>query len=96
MARTRPDWVVRESVLRDRLGVHLRGRARSTRGSNDRRRPSQEPRNLTETADQHSVLLTLFCAKDVDGLRIAIPTHVGDLWRRIKTAESSDELQNGN
>ena len=52
--------------------------------------------DLTETADQHTVLLTLFRSKDIDGLRIAIPTHVGDLWRRIKTAESSDELQNGN
>ena len=47
--------------------------------------------DLTETADQHLVLLTLFRAKDVEGLRIAIPTHVGDLWRRIKAAESADE-----
>lgn len=47
--------------------------------------------DLTETADQHLVLLTLFRAKDVEGLRVAIPTHVGDLWRRIKAAESSDD-----
>ena len=47
--------------------------------------------DLTETADQHLALLTLFRAKDVEGLRIAIPTHVGDLWRRIKAAESADE-----
>lgn len=51
--------------------------------------------DLTETADQHSVLLTLFRAKDVDGLRVAIPTHVGDLWRRIKAAESPEEQQPG-
>jgi DNA-binding GntR family transcriptional regulator len=47
--------------------------------------------DLTETAEQHLVLLTLFRAKDVEGLRVAIPNHVGDLWRRIKAAESSDE-----
>jgi DNA-binding GntR family transcriptional regulator len=51
--------------------------------------------DLTETADQHSVLLTLFRAKDVEGLRVAIPTHVGDLWRRIKAAESPDEQPSG-
>jgi len=47
--------------------------------------------DLTETADQHLALLTLFRAKDVDGLRIAIPTHVGDLRRRIMEAESLEE-----
>jgi DNA-binding GntR family transcriptional regulator len=51
--------------------------------------------DLTETADQHSVLLTLFRAKDVDGLRVAIPNHVGDIWRRIKASESPDGRQNG-
>jgi DNA-binding GntR family transcriptional regulator len=51
--------------------------------------------DLTETADQHVVLLTLFRANDVEGLRVAIPNHVGDLWRRIKAAEASDEPQAG-
>jgi DNA-binding GntR family transcriptional regulator len=51
--------------------------------------------DLTETADQHVVLLTLFRANDVEGLRVAIPNHVGDLWRRIKAAEASDEPQTG-
>jgi DNA-binding GntR family transcriptional regulator len=49
--------------------------------------------DLTETADQHVVLLALFRANDVEGLRVAIPNHVGDLWRRIKAAEASDEPQ---
>jgi DNA-binding GntR family transcriptional regulator len=51
--------------------------------------------DLMETADQHAILLTLFRAKDVEGLRAAIPSHVGDLWRRIKVAESLDEATEG-
>ena len=52
--------------------------------------PSHVP-ELTETADQHLVLLTLFRAKDVEGLRIAIPAHVGNLRQRIKAVEPADE-----
>jgi DNA-binding GntR family transcriptional regulator len=51
--------------------------------------------NLTETADQHVVLLSLFRANDVEGLRVALPNHVGDLWRLMKAAEAYDELQTG-
>jgi DNA-binding GntR family transcriptional regulator len=51
--------------------------------------------DLIETADQHTILLTLFRAKDVEGLRAAIPSHVGDLWRRIKVAESLEEATEG-
>jgi DNA-binding GntR family transcriptional regulator len=44
--------------------------------------------DLSDSAEQHAPLLALFRAQDVDGLRIALPSHVGDLWRRIKAAES--------
>jgi hypothetical protein len=37
---------------------------------------------------------TLFRANDVEGLRIAIPTHVGNL-RRIKAAEPAEERAEG-
>ena len=37
----------------------------------------------------------LLCAKDVAGLRSAIPTHVGNLLPRIKAAEPADEQAEG-
>ena len=46
--------------------------------------------DLVETAEQHAVLLGLFKADDIDALSIAIGSHVGDLWRRIRAAESND------
>lgn len=51
--------------------------------------------DLSETAEQHTVLLGLFRSHDIDGLHVAISSHVGDLWRRIKAAESADELRAG-
>jgi DNA-binding GntR family transcriptional regulator len=47
-------------------------------------------RDFSETAEQHVVLLGLFRARDIDGLRAAIVPHVGDLWRRIRAAEAAD------
>jgi DNA-binding GntR family transcriptional regulator len=47
--------------------------------------------DLNETAEKHIVLLGLYRAHDIEGLRIAISSHVGDLWRRMKAAESADE-----
>ena len=44
--------------------------------------------DLHETAENHVVLLGLFRARDIGGLRVAISSHVGDLWRRIKAAEA--------
>lgn len=49
--------------------------------------------DLNETAEQHVVLLGLYRAHDIEGLRVAISSHVGDLWRRIKAAESADALR---
>ena len=46
--------------------------------------------DLNETAEQHVVLLGLFRAHEIDGLKIAIASHVGDLWRRIKAAEGGE------
>lgn len=46
--------------------------------------------DLRETAEQHVVLLGLFRAHDSEGLRVAISSHVGDLWRRIKAVEAAD------
>jgi GntR family transcriptional regulator, gluconate operon transcriptional repressor len=46
--------------------------------------------DLNETAEKHVVLLGLFRAHDVEGLRVAISSHVGDLWKRIKAAELAD------
>jgi len=37
----------------------------------------------------HLVLLALFRAKDVEGLRTAMQTHVCNLRRRIKVTESA-------
>lgn len=51
--------------------------------------------DLSETAEQHTVLLGLFRAHDIVGLNVAISSHIGDLWRRIKAAESADEPQAG-
>ena len=45
--------------------------------------------DLNETAEQHVVLLGLYRANDVEGLSVAISSHVGDLWRRIKAAEAA-------
>lgn len=45
--------------------------------------------DLNETTENHVVLLGLFRAHDVEGLRVAISSHVGDLWRRIKAAETA-------
>jgi DNA-binding GntR family transcriptional regulator len=51
--------------------------------------------DLRDAADDHVVLLDLVRNGDLDGLRVEIPNHVSNLWRRIKAAREREDASGG-